>query len=118
MFHVIVNVYWMAENIIQIKCWIKVCVNVSLKIQPIIMYSKEIMFVILIYVLVKLIDICKVIFNYSVITGGEIRDTSEAVPKTFNFKKATLKTDYYLSLHFFYKWPHCHSKLVIFAFIT
>lgn len=48
------------------------------------------------------------IFSNSVITWGEIIDTSETIPITFNFKKATSKTDCYLILQFFYKWPHCY----------
>ena len=58
--HVIVNVNVMIENVIQIKSRIKKNVDVSVKIQQNIVYAKKIMLGILTYVLVRLMNVEKI----------------------------------------------------------
>ena len=56
-FNMIVTVYLIEENVIQIKSGINICANMSVKIKENIVYMKKIMFEILLIVLVKLIYI-------------------------------------------------------------
>ena len=56
----IVNVNVMIENVIQIKSRIKKNVDVSVKIQQNIVYAKKIMLGILTYVLVRLMNVEKI----------------------------------------------------------
>ena len=56
----VVNVNVMIENLIQIKSRIKKNVDVSIKIQQNIVYAKKIMLGILTYVLVRLMNVEKI----------------------------------------------------------
>ena len=55
------NLNFMVENVTQIESGIKNCDDVSLKIQENIMCAKKLIFEILVHVLVKLVNIYKVL---------------------------------------------------------
>ena len=60
----IVNVNAITEKVIQVRSGIKICVDVSLKIQQNIKYVKKIMFGILAPVLVRLMNFEEALANY------------------------------------------------------